>query len=30
LLQSASIGGQWKIAGFVGYMPYPMGAARPK
>jgi hypothetical protein len=26
----ARIGGQWKIAGFVGYMPYPMGAARRK
>ncbi|MEZ0170935.1 hypothetical protein [Microvirga sp. TS319] len=24
----ARLGGRWKITGFVGYMPYPMGRAR--
>lgn len=26
----AKIKGEWKIAGFVGYMPYPMGRSRAK
>jgi hypothetical protein len=26
LYQCRKIGGQWKIVGFVGYLPYPMGS----
>ncbi len=29
LYQCKKVHGRWRIAGFVGYMPYPMGSTRP-